>query len=163
MDKDNKEYLDDNISVNFIKHIFGNDSKKNNSIELEFQDPEKNVNENLHKFQQLLQIFTDGFKFMYGNNDIVDKININKDNFDKMKPYFESFGYKLNINIYSQSNFIKKPDIFRHQELINSDTKLVDFYYQISIDINKVPTIFRISFDINEDINEDINQDKHLQ
>lgn len=142
---DTIEELDDSV-VNFTKYIFGNKVKSENSIELKLEDA-NGINENLHIFQQLLQIFTDGFKFIHGNNNIVDKENINKENFNNMKPYFKSFGYKLIINVYNQSNFVRKVDLFRRQELINENTKLKDFYYQISIEIKKVPTIFRISFD----------------
>ena len=45
-------------------------------------------------FEQLLMIFVDGLKFLYGKND---KVNINEltdDNFHKMNLYFESINYK---------------------------------------------------------------------
>ena len=78
-ENENTEYLEDGVSVNFTKYVFGREPQEKNSIKLELQSPEKDVNFNQHVFQQLLQIFTDGFKYLYGKNGQVDPNNLTED------------------------------------------------------------------------------------
>jgi len=146
-ENENTEYLEDGVSVNFTKYVFGREPQEKNSIKLELQPPENGVNFNQHVFQQLLQIFTDGFKYLYGKNGQVDPNNLTEDNLKKVKKYFISFGFKCIVDVYTQGNFVKKADVFRHKELINKDTILNDFYYQIQSEtIAGIPTIYRVSF-----------------
>jgi len=142
------EYFEDGVSVNFTKFVFGKEPSDTNTIKLELQPPNPGVNFNLHVFQQLLQIFSDGFKFLYGNGGQVDPNELTEENLKKVKKYFNSFGYKCIVNVYSQSNFVQKPDVFRNQLLINEKTTVLnDFYYQIHSETKKgIPTIYRVSF-----------------
>jgi hypothetical protein len=146
-ENENTEYIEDGVSVNFTKFVFGREPQEINSIKLELQPPEIGVNFNLHVFQQLLQIFTDGFKYLYGKNGIVDPNELTEDNLKKVIKYFKSFGFKCIVDVYTQSNFVIKPDVFRHNNLINDNTKLNDFYYQIQSETKSgIPTIYRVSF-----------------
>ena len=146
-ENENTEYVEDGVSVNFTKFVFGKEPKEKNSIKLELQPASQGVNFNLHVFQQLLQIFSDGFKFLYGSGGQVDPNELTEDNLKKVKKYFNSFGFKCIVNVYSQNNFVKKPDVFRNQLLINDKTILNDFYYQIHSETNNgIPKIYRVSF-----------------
>jgi len=146
-ENENTEYVEDGVSVNFTKFVFGKEPKEKNSIKLELQPASQGVNFNLHVFQQLLQIFSDGFKFLYGSGGQVDTNELTEDNLKKVKKYFNSFGFKCIVNVYSQNNFVKKPDVFRNQLLINDNTILNDFYYQIHSETKSgIPTIYRVSF-----------------
>ena len=78
----------------FIRYIFNNEPKKKSSISLEL--PLENKNIGLHIFEQLLMIFTDGSKYLYGENGKVNINNLNRENIDNLNKYFRSFGYNSN-------------------------------------------------------------------
>ena len=125
----------------FIKYIFNIEPQAVNSIKLELDPPFKNKNIELHIFEQLLQIFVDGLKFKYSTNGTVDINNLTKNDLNKMKLYFKSFGFTVNINILNK--FIPKNNPFIDNNLIKQNTKLNEFFY----DLNRNNLIYRISFD----------------
>ena len=125
----------------FIKYIFNIEPQAVNSIKLELDPPFKNKNIELHIFEQLLQIFVDGLKFKYSTNGTVDINNLTKNDLNKMKLYFKSFGFIININILDK--YIHKNNPFIDKNLIKQNTKLNEFFY----DLNRNNLIYRISFD----------------
>ena len=79
-------------------------------------------------------IFVDGLKFIYG--DERGKVDINqlqKADLDKMRCYFESFGYIVDVDIYDTifEYQFKHPNLFKDKELIRPHHVLHDFYYEI--------------------------------
>jgi hypothetical protein len=130
---------------NFIIYLFSNEPKDKSSIKLELPLNDNNKNLYLHIFEQLLMIFVDGLKYLYGKND---KVNINEltdNDFNKMKLYFESINYSVNYEKFESINDyqFKFPNYFKNQEKIDNNTKLKDFYYEI---YNENNSVFRISF-----------------
>ena len=73
----------------FTIFLFSHEPFEKNSIKLELDEPEEGKHIGLHIFEQLLQIFTDGMKYLYcdkeGNLDIAS-LEINS--IIKMKEYF---------------------------------------------------------------------------
>ena len=56
----------------FIQYLYSSEPRDKGIIQLEstYIEPGKNIG--LHIFEQLLMIFTDGTKYFYGENGIVD-------------------------------------------------------------------------------------------
>ncbi len=76
--------------------LFSENPKDPFSIQLNFTDVPNNEDPNKGVFKQLLIIFTDGMKFLYGDNDgKVNLANLDEDDFLLMKKYFRSFGYDI--------------------------------------------------------------------
>ena len=128
----------------FIRYIFSNEPKEESSISLELP-LEENKNIGLHIFEQLLMIFTDGTKYLYGENGKVNINNLNKHNIDNLNKYFRSFGYIIVIDLFETINDykFKFPNYFKNQEHIKPETKLEDYYYEI---FNENNCAYRISF-----------------
>ena len=133
----------------FIKYIFSKPpgTVKEVLLQMPIDDENNDKNINLHIFEQLLMIFTDGVKYFHGING---KVNVNKltiENIEKINKYFISFGYSLTVDKYDTINDyqFKYPNYFKNQEHITKDTKLEDFYYEI---YNEYNNTFRISFNI---------------
>lgn len=148
MENENTEYKDGDHN-SFIEYVFKDKPKEKNSIKLELDSPDKNNNINKHIFEQLLQIFTDGMKYLYSDND--NKINITSleiDSILKMKEYFESFGVELIFNMYDQTNYVLKPYIYNNPELYNKSKSVNDFYYEIPLEKNNKMLVYRISFNL---------------
>jgi len=148
MENENTEYKDGDHD-SFIKYVFENSPKVKNSIKLELDTPGKNNNINKHIFEQLLQIFTDGMKYLYSDDD--NKINIANleiDSILKMKEYFESFGVELIFNMYDQTNYVLKSYIYNNPELYNKSKSVNDFYYEIPLEKNNQLLVYRISFNL---------------
>tara|TARA_B100001027_G_scaffold190890_1_gene144980 strand:+ start:312 stop:758 length:447 start_codon:yes stop_codon:yes gene_type:complete len=148
MENENTEYKDGDHN-SFIEYVFQKEPKEKNSIKLELDSPDKNNNINKHIFEQLLQIFTDGMKYLYSDND--NKINITSleiDSILKMKEYFESFGVELIFNMYDQTNYVLKPYIYNNPELYNKSKSVNDFYYEIPLEKNNNMLVYRISFNL---------------
>ena len=133
----------------FIKYVFTEDPKPKKTIKLELEPPTSGDNINKHIFEQLLQIFTDGMKHLYGGEDgKVDIVTLEIESIIKMKEYFDSFGVELIFNMYNKSDYVMKPYIYDKPELYNKSKKISDFYYEIPIQLEKELLIYRISFDI---------------
>ena len=148
MENENTEYKDGDHN-SFIEYVFTKEPKEKNSIKLELDPPNKNNNINKHIFEQLLQIFTDGMKYLYSDNDNkVDIASLEIDSILKMKEYFESFGVELIFNMYDQTNYVLKPYIYNNPELYNKSKSVNDFYYEIPLEKNNQILVYRISFNL---------------
>ena len=148
MENENTEYKDGDHD-SFIEYVFKNSPKEKNSIKLELDPPNKNNNINKHIFEQLLQIFTDGMKYLYSDNDNkIDIASLEIDSILKMKEYFESFGVELIFNMYDQTNYVLKPYIYNNPELYNKSKSVNDFYYEITLEKNNQILVYRISFNL---------------
>ena len=148
MENENTEYKDGDHN-SFIEYVFKDKPKEKNSIKLELDSPNKNNNINKHIFEQLLQIFTDGMKYLYSDNE--NKVNIASleiDSILKMKEYFDSFGVELIFNMYDQTNYVLKPYIYNSPELYNKSKSVNDFYYEIPLEKNNQLLVYRISFNL---------------
>jgi len=148
MENENTEYKDGDHN-SFIEYVFQKEPKEKNSIKLELDSPQEGNNINKHIFEQLLQIFTDGMKYLYSDGD--NKINIASleiDSILKMKEYFESFGVELIFNMYDQTNYVLKPYIYNNPELYNKSKSVNDFYYEIPLEKNNQMLVYRISFNL---------------
>ena len=148
MENENTEYKDGDHN-SFIKYVFTKEPKEKNSIKLKLDSPDKNNNINKHIFEQLLQIFTDGMKYLYSDNDNkVDIASLEIDSILKMKEYFESFGVELIFNMYDQTNYVLKPYIYNNPELYNKSKSVNDFYYEIPLEKDNNMLVYRISFNL---------------
>ena len=148
MENENTEYKDGDHN-SFIEYVFKDSPKEKNSIKLELDSPQEGNNINKHIFEQLLQIFTDGMKFLYSDGD--NKINIASleiNSILKMKEYFESFGVELIFNMYDQTNYVLKPYIYNNPELYNKSKSVNDFYYEIPLEKEGKLLVYRISFNL---------------
>lgn len=141
------EYKTDTKPDDFIKFLFGKDPQPKNTIKLEIDPPKQNKHIGLHIFQELLQIFVDGLKYLYGEDDKVDIQKLTSENIETMRYYFLSIGYKLVFEIFDRSNYEPKPNVFMDHKLIKPDTMLNEFYYELMTENeHKVPIIYRVSF-----------------
>ena len=148
MENENTEYKDGDHN-SFIEYVFKDSPKEKNSIKLELDSPQESNNINKHIFEQLLQIFTDGMKYLYSDNDNkVDIASLEIDSILKMKEYFESFGVELIFNMYDQTNYVLKPYIYNNPELYNKSKSVNDFYYEIPLEKNNKMLVYRISFNL---------------
>ena len=106
---------------NFISFIFNNSPKPQKSINLEFQkDNLKDL------FEDLLDIFTQGMKIKYGENNKVNLSKLNENNIKEFNKYFNSFSINLNI-IIEPYNFLNsnKYELMRYNKInITNKTKL---------------------------------------
>ena len=148
MENENTEYKDGDHN-SFIEYVFKDKPKEKNSIKLELDPPNKNNNINKHIFEQLLQIFTDGMKYLYsGDDNKIDIVSLEIKSILKMKEYFESFGVELIFNMYDQTNYVLKPYIYNNPELYNKSKSVNDFYYEITLEKNNQILVYRISFNL---------------
>ena len=148
MENENTEYKSGDHD-SFIKYVFTKNPKPKMTIKLELEPPNPGNNFNKHIFEQLLQIFTDGMKYLYSDDD--NKINIASleiNSILKMKEYFESFGVELIFNMYDQTNYVLKPYIYNNPELYNKSKSVNDFYYEIPLEKNNQLLVYRISFNL---------------
>ena len=148
MENEDTEYKSGDHNT-FIEYVFTENPKPKKTIKLELEPPNHGNNINKHIFEQLLQIFTDGMKHLYGDDEgKVDIVSLDIDSIIKMKEYFESFGVELIFNMYNQENYVFKPYIYNNPELYNKSKKVRDFYYEIPINLEKEILIYRISFNL---------------
>ena len=148
MENENTKYKDGDHN-SFIEYVFQKEPKEKNSIKLELYSPQEGNNINKHIFEQLLQIFTDGMKYLYSDNDNkVNTASLEIESILKMKEYFESFGVELIFNMYDQTNYVLKPYIYNNPELYNKSKSVNDFYYEIPLEKNNKMLVYRISFNL---------------
>jgi hypothetical protein len=132
----------------FIKFVFDGEPKSEKTIKLELDPPGEN-NLNKHIFEQLLQIFTDGMKYLYSNDDgKVDISQLEIESILKMKEYFLSFGVELIFNMYNQHDYVLKPYIYNSPELYNKSKSVNEFYYEIPLEKDNNILVYRISFNL---------------
>ena len=136
----------------FTIFLFSHGVNEPNSIKLELGPPEKGVQIGLHIFQELLQIFVDGLKYLYSDNDNEGKVDINSltvDDIDLMKRYFLSIGFKLILDVFDRKNYVSKPDIFNYKNLIEENTMLDEYFYEVVTFVDDQEKIYRVSFKFN--------------
>ena len=148
MENEDTEYKSGDHN-SFIEYVFTKEAKEKNTIKLELEPPNPDNNLNKHIFEQLLQIFTDGMKYLYSDEDgKLDIASLEIDSILKMKEYFSSFGIELIFNMYDQKNYVMKPYIYNNPVLYNKSKKVSDFYYEIPVNLEKELLIYRISFEL---------------
>ena len=148
METKDTEYKEDKEPDDFIKFLFGKKPREKNTIKLELGMPEKNKHIGLHIFEQLIQVFVDGLKYLYGDDGKVDIQDLTEENIEQMKKYYKSIGYKLLFETFDKSNYEAKPNVFMEHDLIKEDTMLDEFYYEVlseTVD-HKIPIIYRVRF-----------------
>jgi len=132
-------------SGNDFKHfLFSKPPQEKNSIKLELDNP--NIKIGLHIFQELLMIFTDGMKYLFGDENHVNITNLTKENIDLINKYFESLGFNVfvkDFTIHTYLDNMKLPNYFTNQGLIKDDTPLKDIYYETYVG----DLIYRVYFD----------------
>lgn len=130
----------------FINFLFGQEPKEKDSIQLEIPDIPKDKNVHLHIYEQLLQIFVDGLKYFYSNDDgKVDVTKLSIDNITKIQKYFESMNFLSKVDVFDLNNYeFKFPDYFKNQDKIQSNTVLNEFFYEVQGSDKKM---YRITFD----------------
>ena len=130
----------------FIRFLFGQEPKEKDSIQLEIPDIPKDKNVHLHIYEQLLQIFVDGLKYFYSNDDgKVDVTKLNEEDINKIQKYFESMNFLSKVDVFDLNNYkFKFPDYFKNQDKIKSDTVLNEFFYEVQGSDKKM---YRITFD----------------
>ena len=139
----------------FTIFLFSHGVNEPNSIKLELGPPEKGVQIGLHIFQELLQIFVDGLKYLFSDsdNDNIGKVDINSlnvDDIDLMKRYFLSIGFKLILDVFDRKDYISRPDIFNDKSLIKENTMLDEYFYEVvTYDSSDQEKIYRVSFKFN--------------
>ena len=143
MENKDTQYKEDNNPDDFIHFLFDKPPVEPNSIKLELDPSPKTKHIGLHIFEQLLQIFVDGLKYKYSNNNKVDISRLSSDNLSEMGDYFKSIGFYIKIKIMNLNNYKKKPNPFTNHELINGKTSFNDFHFEL----NRNNNIYRISFD----------------
>jgi hypothetical protein len=147
MENKDTKYKTDSKPDDFIKFLFGEKPQQKNTIKLEIDPPERNKHIGLHIFQQLLQIFVDGLRYLYGDDGKVDIQKLSEENIQSMTCYFSSIGYKLVFETFDRSNYEPKPNVFMDHKLIKSDTSLNEFYYELMTENeHKMPIVYRVSF-----------------
>ena len=148
MENKDTKYLEDNEPDDFIKFLFSKQPQEKNSIKLELGIPGKNKHIGLHIFEQLIQVFVDGLRYLYGDNGKVNIQDLTEDNIELMKKYYLGIGYKLVFETFDKTNYEPKPNIFMEHNLIKKDTALQDFYYEVSSETvdHKIPIIYRVRF-----------------
>ena len=113
----NKPIEKEGDADDFTIFLFSHKPNEPNSIKLELDEPGKNKHIGLHIFQQLLQIYVDGLKYLYGDGSNEGKVNINdltEENIELMKKYFISIGFHVILDVYTRENYISKPNtLFR--------------------------------------------------
>lgn len=146
MENDHTEYKN-NDDEDFIDYLFSSPPQSKGSIKLDLGPPNNGKPLNKHIYEQLLQIFIDGLKYFYGENDKLDITKIDVNNIFIMKEYFLSFNIDLNFIIYNKDNYVAKPYIYGNMELEKKSKKINDYYFQIEFKKENKDIIYRISFD----------------
>jgi len=148
MEGKDTEYREDKEPDDFIKFLFSKKPQEKNSIKLELGMPDKDKHIGLHIFEQLIQTFVDGLKYLYGEDGKVNIQNLTEENINLMKRYYSSIGYKLIFETFDKSNYVAKPNVFMEHELIKENTMLGEYYYEILSETkdHSIPIIYRIRF-----------------
>ena len=138
----------------FTIFLFSHGVNEPNSIKLELGPPENGVQIGLHIFQEVLQIFVDGLKYLFGQQSDNDnyKVDINSlgvDDIDLMKRYFLSIGFKLILDVFNRKNYVSRPDIFNNKSLIKENTMLDEYFYEVITYVDDKEKIYRVSFKFN--------------
>ena len=139
MENENTEYQVGGADE-FTIFLFSEKPKDPNTIKLEL-DNNIDIKIGLNIFQELLMIFTAGIKYLFGENDKVDISSLSVDDIHLMGKYFESMGFKINVEKFTIGEYldnIKLPNYFKDQHLIEDNTKLCDIYYEATLKFNNI-------------------------
>ena len=147
MENENTEYLDDTKDNSFIEYVFSGKPKDKNTIKLELPNPEPDKPLLKHIYEQLLQIFIDGLKYKYGENDKVNISSLELNDILSMQEYFLSFNVKLIFNMYTKNDYFLKPYIYGNSLLEAKSKKLDDYYYEVEFIRDNITHFYRISFE----------------
>ena len=147
MENENTVYKDDS-EESFIEYVFSNKPHEKGVIKLECGLPEEGKPFNKHMYEQLLQIFVEGLKFLWGNEDKVNLKDLTIDNISLMQEYFLSFNVDLQFNMFLEDEYIFKPYIYGNPVLENKYTKISDYFYQVIVNKDDKNWYYRISFEL---------------
>ena len=147
MENENTVYKDDS-EESFIEYVFSNKPQEKGVIKLECGLPEEGKPFNKHMYEQLLQIFVEGLKFLWGNEDKVNLKDLTIENISLMQEYFLSFNVDLQFNMFLESEYIFKPYIYGNPVLEKKYTKISDYFYQVIVNKDDKNWYYRISFEL---------------
>ncbi len=144
MENENTEYKND-LDESFIEYVFSNDPKDKGTIKLELGNP-SNKSLSKHIYEQLLQIFVDGLKYLYGEDNKVNITSLEIENIILIKKYFLSFNIDLSFEMFNVENYVSKPYIYGNKTLEEKFTNLSDYYYEVEVIKEDIIMFYRISF-----------------
>jgi hypothetical protein len=87
-----------------------------------------------HLFESLLIIFTNGMKFLFGNdNGIVELDNLSPDNIELFQKYFNSMGFLFYFDVFDDSNENReKTQSMKYTNLtLHSQSHLSDLFFPL--------------------------------
>ena len=147
MENENTVYKDDN-EESFIEYVFSYKPQEKGVIKLECGLPDEGKPFNKHMYEQLLQIFVEGLKFLWGNEDKVNLKDLTIENISLMQEYFLSFNVDLQFNMFLESEYKFKPYIYGNPVLEKKYTKISDYFYQVIVNKDDKNWYYRISFEL---------------
>ena len=147
MENENTIYKDDS-EESFIEYVFSNKPQEKGVIKLECGLPEEGKPFNKHMYEQLLQIFVEALKFLWGKEDKVNLQDLTIDNISLMQEYFLSFNVDLQFNMFLENEYKFKPYIYGNPVLEKKYTKISDYFYQVIVNKDNKNWYYRISFEL---------------
>ena len=145
MENEDTEYIEGS-GDEFLIFLFSSEPREKNSVKLELDPPKDGIKLGLHIFQEFLMVFTMGLKYLYADKETLNISTISLEDIEKINKHFQSFGYTLNIDKFTVSDYLsnmKLPNYFKDKHLIKDNTLLKDIYYETFIN----DFIYRITFD----------------
>ena len=145
MENEDTEYIEGS-GDEFLIFLFSSEPREKNSVKLELDPPKDGIKLGLHIFQELLMVFTMGLKYLYADKETLNISTISLEDIEKINKHFQSFGYTLNIDKFTVSDYLsnmKLPNYFKDKHLIEDNTLLKDIYYETSHNY----IIYRVHFD----------------
>ena len=147
MENEDTVYKDDK-EESFIEYVFSNKPQEKGVIKLECGLPDEGKPFNKHMYEQLLQIFVEGLKFLWGKENKVNLKDLTIENISLMKEYFLSFNVDLQFSMFLEKNYIFKPYIYGNPVLEQKYTKISDYFYQVLIEKDNQKWYYRVSFEL---------------
>ena len=147
MENEDTVYKDDK-EESFIEYVFSNKPQEKGVIKLECGLPDEGKPFNKHMYEQLLQIFVEGLKFLWGKENKVNLKDLTIENISLMKEYFLSFNIDLQFSMFLEKDYIFKPYIYGNPVLEKKYTKISDYFYQVLIEKDNQIWYYRISFEL---------------
>ena len=147
MENSETQYKDDK-EENFIEYVFSKSPQDKGVIKLECGLPQEGKPFPKHMYEQLLQIFVEGLKFLWGKEDKVNIGDLTLENIGLMQQYFKSFNIDLQFNMFLEENYIFKPYIYGNPVLEGKYKKISDYFYQVNVNKDNLKWIYRVSFEL---------------
>ena len=147
MENSETQYKDDN-EENFIEYVFSKSPENKGVIKLACGFPDEGKPFPKHMFEQLLEIFVEGLKFLWGKENKVNIGDLTLENIGLMKQYFESFNVDLQFNMFLEENYIFKPYIYGNPILEEKYKKISDYFYQVDVNKDNQKWIYRVNFEL---------------